>query len=335
MPRLKPRNTRWRLFCASSLAIALLSVGPSTHAGPIRDRIMAHLAARQEQGIEDGGDTAGRIVLPPAARLIRDVAYGPDERQRMDIYLPRQAVGAPVILMVHGGAWRWGDKSVAGVVENKMSRWVSQGFIFISTNYRMLPKANPLEQAQDVAAALATAQGKAIGWGGDPAKFILMGHSAGAHLVALLTASPALALESGAQPWLGTVALDSAALDVVQIMEAQHYRLYDQPFGSAPAFWRTVSPFHQLAANARPLLAVCSTRRNDPCPQARKFAEKAALLHVQVRVLEQNLSHGEINQDLGLEGAYTEAVEGFMGSLDPSVMQMLSNRQGGVHQHAP
>ena len=74
-----------------------------------------------------------------------------------------------------------------------MTRWVPKGFIFISTNYRMLPKTAPMEQIRDVASALAFAQGKASSWGGDPAGFIIMGHSAGAHLAALLAASPAMA----------------------------------------------------------------------------------------------------------------------------------------------
>jgi acetyl esterase/lipase len=225
--------------------------------------------------------------------------------------------------MVHGGAWRLGDKGASAVVENKVARWVPRGFIFISANYRLLPETAPVEQAQDIAGALATAQGKAASWGGDPAKFIVMGHSAGAHLVALLAASPAKASNLGVRPWLGTVLLDSAALDVVRIMETRHFRFYDRAFGGDPAYWRAASPFHALSESAAPFLAVCSSRRSDSCPQASGFVAKAKSLNVRASVLEQDLSHKDINQRLGAEGRYTDAVESFMGALDESVLRAL------------
>lgn len=307
-----------------SFTIALLLIGQLSYAGPIRDHIIAHRSAQQAGDI-NGGEPSDHVSLPAGLQLVRDVPYGKDDRQRMDLYLPQQATGAPVIFMVHGGAWRVGDKGAGPVVENKIARWVSKGFIFISTNYRLLPKTAPVEQAQDIASALATAQGKAASWGGDPAKFILMGHSAGAHLVAILAASPTRALKLGARPWLGTVLLDSAALDVVKIMEAKHARFYDRAFGNDHAYWREASPFHALSETATPFLAVCSTRRSDSCPQANRFITKAMSLNVRASVLEQDLSHKEINQMLGLEGSYTDAVESFMGTLDESIKRALTN----------
>ena len=320
-------NRAYRLLFLGSFSIALLLLWQPSHAGPIRDYIAAHRAARQ---VEDAGDSepSGSASLPGGTRVVRDVPYGKDDLQRMDVYLPPQAENAPVIFMVHGGGWRRGDKGAESVVENKMTRWVPKGFIFISTNYRMLPKTAPVEQAQDIASALAFAQGKAASWGGDPAKFIIMGHSAGAHLVALLVASPAMALKAGVHPWLGTLSLDSAALDVVQTMEAKHYRLYDKAFGSDPAYWKAASPYHALTETATPFLAVCSTRRSDSCPQATRFAAKATSLKVRASVLEQDLSHKDINQNLGMEGRYTDAVETFMGTLDESVRRALNNHPG-------
>lgn len=293
---------------------------------PARHPVLAGLERPSEDGA-GGRDNTTRHALPSGVRVLTDVAYGSRTRQRMDVYLPaRKLAGAPVILMVHGGAWRLGDKGMRSVVDNKVARWVSRGFILISTNYTLLPEANPEEQAHDVAQALALAQGRATEWGGDPEKFILMGHSAGAHLVALLTASPAMALKQGARPWLGAVALDSAAFDVTQIMEGRHLPLYDRTFEKDPAFWRCASPLHQLSAAAYPLLAVCSTQRANFCPQAHEFINKMTSLGVKAAVLEQNLSHRQINQDLGLDGPYTEAVEAFMGSLDPAVQQALLSR---------
>jgi acetyl esterase/lipase len=298
-----------------------------SYAGTLRERIAERHLANQTEAL-NADEASGRIVLPPGVRLVRDVAYGKSEQQRMDVYLPRHAAGAPVILMVHGGGWRRGDKRMESVVQNKMSRWVSQGFVFISINYRLLPETAPIEQARDVASALATIQSKAAEWGGDPERLILMGHSAGAHLSALLAASPELVKQSGARPWLGTVALDSAAFDVVQIMEARHPGLYDDAFGEDPTYWRQASPFHHLTAAMRPLLAVCSTRRSDSCAQAHRFEDKATTLKVRVSVLEEDLSHREINQQLGIEGSYTDAVESFMGSLDATVKRTLADDSG-------
>jgi acetyl esterase/lipase len=318
-----------RLFRSASFTMALMLIWQLAYAGPIRDHILEHRSTHQTESIDDR-EPSGRAALPAGVRVVRDVSYGNDTQQRMDVYLPRQAAGAPVIFMVHGGAWRLGDKGASAVVENKVARWVSKGFIFISTNYRMLPKTAPVAQAQDIASALAAAQGKAASWGGDPAKFIVMGHSAGAHLVALLVVSPDIAIKLGARPWLGTVSLDSAAYDIVQIMEAKHARFYDQAFGGDPAYWRAASPFHVLSGTATPLLAVCSARRSDSCSQATRFVAKATSLKVRASVLEQDLSHKDINQQLGIEGSYTDAVESFMGTLDKSVMQALTNHPSGT-----
>src|SRR5262249_10514809 len=136
--------------------------------------------------------------LPKGVVLRPDIAYGADPAQRMDVYLPPHLERAPILLMVHGGAWRIGDKDNARVVDNKVARWVPKGVIFVSVDYRMMPDAEPLTQAADIALALAKVQALASSWGGDPDNIILMGHSAGAHLVALLTAAPELAAGQGA-----------------------------------------------------------------------------------------------------------------------------------------
>jgi arylformamidase len=259
------------------------------------------------------------IRLPAGARLVRDVAYGPDRRQRFDVYAPAAARGAPVIFMVHGGGWRNGDKAARSVVQNKVDRWVSAGFVVISTNYRMIPDADPVEQARDVARAVAAAQRQAATWGGDPARFVLMGHSAGAHLVALLQSSAPVTAGLGLTPWLGIVILDSGALDVPQIMEHRHFPLFDQAFGRDPRFWREASPLHTMNGRGAPILAVCSSRRADSCAQARAFVARAASFGTRASVLPEPLSHRDINQMLGQAGPYTAAVDDFLGSLHPSL----------------
>lgn len=247
-----------------------------------------------------------------SATVLRNVSYGAHKEQRFDVYLPKAPSGAPVIFMVHGGAWRHGDKAMDRVVENKVAYWTARGFLLISSNYRMLPEADPLTQARDIAMAIGVAQDKAAGWGGERSRFILMGHSAGAHLVALLASSPQL---RGALTWRGTVALDSAGFDIAQLMQARHMGLYDDAFGTDPSYWNAASPYAQLTQAGSPMLAVCSTRRSDACEQARHYAAKATGLGMRMSVLPQDLSHRDINATLGQPGPYTEAVERFIDSL--------------------
>jgi acetyl esterase/lipase len=255
-------------------------------------------------------------VNVPGARVIHNVSYGPSSAQAMDIYLPPQAENAPVILMVHGGAWTLGDKSLGRVVTNKAEHWLPKGYVFISIDNKLLPAAGPLEQAHDVAKALAFAQSRAHSWGGDPARFVLMGHSAGAHLVDVLAADPQLAFKDGAKPWLGTVSLDTATVDVMETMRSRHYGFYDTAFGKDPAYWAATSPMQLLTSAPKPMLMVCSTRRPDhPCPGNQKFAAKVTQLGGTATVLQEDLTHREINENLGLPGSYTSAVDAFLSSL--------------------
>jgi arylformamidase len=297
-------NPASRIVATALLAILTCHAG----AGPLRDRLEARRAARQAPG-------PASDQLPAGVRLVRDVAYGPEKAQRFDVYIPSNAAHAPVIFMVHGGGWKHGDKAMDRVVDNKLAHWSARGFIFISIDYRMLPEADVLTQARDVASALGVAQAKAASWGGDPNKFILMGHSAGAHLVSLLASAPELRGPSAR--WLGTVALDSAAFDIEQIMQGRHMRLYDEPFGKDPVYWRAISPYAQLTQAGQPMLAVCSSQRSDSCDQARRYAAKAAPLGMRVQVLPQDLSHSDINATLGTEGGYTQAVDQFIGTVLP------------------
>jgi arylformamidase len=332
----KMPTARWALGMLLFGALGVGLLASPAHATSLLERFKAR---RESRAADATKPVAEPGLLSPydaeessaettrGGKVLRDIAYGTDPKQRMDVYLPTggttSAGGAPVIFMVHGGAWRTGDKRMAKVVDNKAARWLPLGFVFISVNNRLLPQADPLDQVHDVAQALALAQSRAGRWGADPSQFMLMGHSAGAHLVALLAASPTLASRHNVLPWLGTVALDSAALDVPAIMQHRHYRLYDPAFGTNPAYWTATSPLQQLQAGTQPMLAVCSTRRDDSCSQADAFAKQAGRLGVRAEVLRQDLSHGDINEQLGLPGDYTAAVERFMAGLSPEVARHL------------
>ena len=310
-----------------SLFLAVLLVGllgqfPSAFGGPLRDQIEERLESRrvatqaEAAGEMDPGEqSATGMRLPPDARLDRDVPYGTDPQQRLDVYLPTQAKVAPIILIVHGGAWMIGDKAASGFVLNKVAHWLPKGYIIVSSNYRMSRRPNPLEQADDIARALAFVQAKAPSWGGDPARVLLVGHSAGTHLVSLLAADPRIVTSKGGAPWLGTIVLDSAALNLVEIMQGKHKCFYDRVFGKDHTLWTQASPYHRLTAAPAPMFVVCSLRSDGTCPQARTFASKAIELGGKVTVLPVDLKHGELNKELGQPSEYTTAIEEFMHTL--------------------
>ena len=258
--------------------------------------------------------------LPAGTRVRRDIAYGPDPAQRYDVYLPANAkADAPILFMVHGGGWRRGDKAYSNVVGNKAAHWLAKGHVFVSANNRLVPAADPLTQARDIAAAVASVQKHAPQWGADPKRTILMGHSAGAHLVALLGADPRLLADAGAVRPLGVVSLDSGALDVPALMGQRRVpKLYQDAFGADPAYWRSASPQQQLTRNALPMLLVCASERQfptSPCDEARKFARQAEALRVPMAVQPEPLDHGEINKTLGLPSDYTGRVGAWIDRL--------------------
>ncbi len=267
-------------------------------AGMLREMIQKRLDGRMQMQSQQ-------------TQMFDDIPYGSDPKQRMDVYLAPQPKNSPILVMVHGGAWKIGDKKSDSVVENKVRRWNPQGVIVVSVNYRLLPQANPIVQADDVAHALAYVQSHAKQWGGDPRKIVLMGHSAGAHLVSLISADPTRYPELS--PWLATVSLDSAGMNIPALMGRHHYDFYDEAFGQDPSFWERASPYHRLSRGAPAMMLVCSTERPDkPCEELAGFVQKGRALGMKIEVLPQPKSHKEINEDLGLEGSYTNDVEMFL-----------------------
>jgi arylformamidase len=287
-------------------------------------RIVRSLAAAlvASLAVAAAGAVAATATLPSGARLLADQSYGSAAAQRIDVYLPapeaRPPGGSPILVMVHGGAWMIGDKASRGVVGDKLPHWVGRGWIFVSVDNRLVPEADPATQADDVAHAVAYVQQHAASWGGDAGRLILMGHSAGAHLVALLGASPARAASAGARPWLATIPLDSAALDPQDLMSKRHPRFYDMAFGTDPARWADASPTARIAADATPMLLVCSSIRiDDSCGQSQRFATRLIAHGRRAEVLPEAKAHNRINVEVGQPGDYTDAIDAFIASVLP------------------
>lgn len=253
------------------------------------------------------------VTLPAGAREVKNIAYGPNPKQMLDVYIPHDARSAPIIFMVHGGGWRRGDKANFNVVQNKIDYFLPKGFIFVSTNYRMVPEVGVMTESADVTTALAYVQQHAASWEGDSSDVIVMGHSAGAQLVMMLTSVPSIRKAAGLKPWRATIALDSAGYNIVQIMRQPHFRLYDPVFGDSPALWKEASPALQLqSAPPVPVLLVCSALRRISCDQATAYADKAKSFGGHATVAPVALRHGQINADVGLPGSLTTEIANFI-----------------------
>src|SRR5262245_18895750 len=126
-------------------------------------------------------------VLGKDTVVKKDLTYGKDDKQKLDVYSPKGAKGLPVVAYVHGGEWTKGDKAE---VSYKPKLFTENCVVFASINYRLSPAAKHPAHVSDVAAALRWLTDNVGDHGGDPKKIVLMGHSAGCHLVVLTTIDP-------------------------------------------------------------------------------------------------------------------------------------------------
>jgi acetyl esterase/lipase len=122
--------------------------------------------------------------------IVRDLAYnsGPDadHRHRLDLFLPMGKKNCPVVVLVHGGAWRIGDNRYCGLYSSVGEFLAHQGIVAVLPDYRQAPGAKHPKHIQDVARAFAWTREHIGDYGGRPDQIVLVGHSAGGHLVSLL-----------------------------------------------------------------------------------------------------------------------------------------------------
>lgn len=166
---------------------AIAAMG-TTLGPPVLDACRALFDAEQRE-------LAARVPV-----LAADCAYGPHERHHLDLYgldLHRtcDAPALPVVLFVHGGGFRMGDKGGAqGWSNAAFARTMAQaGFLGAAMNYRLLPDARWPEGGSDVIGAVEWLRAHAAGFGGDPARIVVAGTSAGAvHIATALQLRPDL-----------------------------------------------------------------------------------------------------------------------------------------------
>jgi arylformamidase len=232
----------------------------------------------------------------------------------LDIYRPKdfstnaQQTSKPVVVMIHGGGWRAGDKGSESHGRQKASFFTGHGFVYVSVNYRLSPEVQHPAHVEDVAKALSWIFESIGSYGGDPNQIFLMGHSAGAHLAALVTADKAYLSSLGKSPAMlsGVILLDSAGYDIRRLLEdfsdgPLPRPLYEGAFGKDRQTWIQASPIQYVQrGEVLPPFLVFYTEREISKTISKEFVE--ALHKAQIPaagVLAKAKSHRTLNQDIG------------------------------------
>jgi acetyl esterase/lipase len=262
----------------------------------------------------------------PAQTVLKDVRYGDQERQVLDIYAPAEANGLPVVFWIHGGGWQVGDKSE---VEHKPQAFMEHGMVFVSTNYRLLPNVEMDVIIRDVAHSLGWVHKHIAEHGGDPQRIFVMGHSAGAQLAALVCTDHRYLAAEGVPPTVlkGCVPVDGDTYDIPAIITTAETRrrVHGQPqakyghrekFGNSEAKHVDFSAVTHIAQGKAipPFLVLYVSSHPDTSAQAERLGNvlKAADIAVQLHG-GRDTNHSKLNDDLGLpEDVATKALFAFV-----------------------
>ncbi len=266
-----------------------------------QSELRARMEARGGEQGKRGGGAAAQALAP------QTLAYGSDALQGLDLWVPEGAKGAPLVLFVHGGGWKRGSKTNA-VGRALPGHMLAQGYAFASIDYRLVPAATVEEQAADVAAAVAYLLKRADALGIDRSRVVLTGHSAGAHLVALVGTDERYLRAVGLSfaDIDGVMPNDGAAYDVEkQVAQAGRFMAgtYKEAFGTDPARQRALSPTAHASAPNAPAFLLIHVQREDGVAQNTALAEALRRAGTAVEVGsfpgEGLRGHMEINRKLG------------------------------------
>lgn len=287
---------RYWIGMIAATALVAGSVATSGAREKIRDRVRDRMAERM--GADEGPKVPGSEAI----------SYGSNALQSLDVWRAKDAKGpAPLVVFVHGGGWQHGSKDNA-TGRFKPVHYPGEGYAFASINYRLVPGATVEQQAADVAAAVRALVDRADGLGIDPRRIVLMGHSAGAHLVALVGTDERYLRGAGLSfaSIAGVIPIDGAAYDVPAQMKdgpAIMQATYKQAFGADPARQRTLSPTLQAAAPNAPQFLLLHVHRPDGVRQAEALGEALTAGGSKVERAsfpgEGLQGHAEINRRLG------------------------------------
>jgi acetyl esterase/lipase len=249
------------------------------------------------------------------------------ERQVLDVYSPQNAKNLPVVFWIHGGGWQTGDKSS---VQIKPQFFVDKGFVFVSTNYRLLPSVDMATIVGDIAKSIHWVHDHVAEYGGDPGRLFIMGHSAGAQLAALIcTDDRYLKAEGLSFPIIkGCVPVDGDTYDVPAIIETAETRRrvhglaqakfgHREKFGNDPAKHRDFSAVTHVAKDKGipPFLILYVADHPDTSAQAQRLGNVLQAAGVSATLYGgKETTHNKINADLGLpDDPATKALSEFLG----------------------
>jgi arylformamidase len=284
--------------------VLLLSLGAMlattiAQAAPERGRLRERMAERRAATEADRPTPASQTI-----------AYGSDPLQQLDLWYPADHTNEqsrPLIVFVHGGGWSKGDKGNA-TGQLKPPHYTGQGYIFASINYRLIPAATVEQQAADVAMALKALLKDNKKYGIDKSRVVLMGHSAGAHLVALVGTDPQYLRAAGLSyaDLAGVIPLDGAAYDIAtQLTDAgpRMRQTYTAAFGTDPVRQKALSPLTHVAAPNAPMFLFPHVSRPDAVRQNGPLAAALRAMGTPAEVVQVAgdglRGHMEINRKLG------------------------------------
>ena len=254
--------------------------------------------------------------LPADVQVERDIAYQEprNQRQMLDVYRPATAKNLPVVVWVHGGGWRAGDKTE---IATKPLAFTRRGLVFISVNYRFVPEVAMDTLARDVAKSVRWVHDHAGRHGGDPNRIFLMGHSAGAQLAALLCTDDRFLKAEGLSLGIlkGCVPVDGDTYDVplqVATAAARYKNLgqpapkmgYPEKFGP-PDRQHDLSAVRHIAPNKGipPFLILHVADHLDTTAQAHRLWSELREVGVQAKVFgAEGTDHVRLDRDLGVPG---------------------------------
>ena len=266
----------------------------------------------------------GQIVSPNIP-----YAVPANERQMLDVYAPENANSLPVIFWIHGGGWQAGDKTS---VQEKPKAFVNKGYVFVATNYRFLPNVDMETIVCDIAKSIHWVHDHIAEYGGDPNRLLIMGHSAGAQLAALIcTDQRYLKNERLTLANIkGCVPVDGDTYDVPLIIEtaAARRKALGQPnpkfghyekFGSDPVKHRELSAVNHVAREKGipPFLLLYVGDHPDTSAQAQRLASVLTEAGIAAKLFgAKDTNHSQINENLGLpDDPSTKALFEFAGEM--------------------
>jgi arylformamidase len=272
------------------------------------------------------------ISTARAQTLTLDIPYAEPahERQVLDIYAPEGARNLPVVFWIHGGGWQTGDKTS---VQLKPRVFSERGFVFVSTNYRLLPHVEMDVLIRDVAKSLGWTHKNITRYGGDPQRIFVMGHSAGAQLAALLCIDHRYLAAEGVSPEVlkGCVPVDGDTYDLPAIIVTAELRqtVHGLPlpefghrvkFGNHPKKHIDFSAVTHVAKDKGipPFLILHVAGHPDVTAQARRLDSALQAAEVPTTLFgARETTHNLLNSNLGLpDDPATQALHQF---LDPLV----------------